>query len=136
MPKQNLIFLKQDAEGMCKVANNDIQFETFGSNIHELFTNSFFLADGLMGEFARTRIAELIQELNSAERISRQEYENNYKNRIEIVGEPFIRAKLYEIVANKSDENVIENIIEQRNSEIENLRKIKTKKQNDKNRKS
>ena len=89
-----------------------------------------------MGEFARTRIAELIQELNSAERISREEYENNYKNRIEIVGEPFIRAKLYEIVANKSDENVIENIIEQRNSEIENLRKIKTKKQNDKNRKS
>jgi hypothetical protein len=79
--------LKQDAEGMCSVANNDIKFETFGSNIHELFTNSFFLADGLMGEFARTKISELIKDLNSVERISREEYENNYKNRIEIIGE-------------------------------------------------
>jgi hypothetical protein len=131
LPKQNLIFLKQDAEGMCQVANNDIQFETFGSNIHELFTNSFFLADGLMGEFARTRIAELIKELNSAERISREEYENNYKNRIEIIGESFIQAKLFELVASKTDNDVIDSIIEIRNSEIERLRMLKNRNNND-----
>lgn len=131
LPKQNLIFLKQDAEELCQVANNDIQFETFGSNIHELFTNSFFLADSLMGEFARTRIAELIQELNSVELISREEFANNYKNRIEIVGEPFIQAKLFELVASKSDNNLIDSIIEQRSNDIERLRMLKNRSSND-----
>ena len=116
------------------MANNEIQKETFGSNIHELFTNSFFLSDGLMGEFSRSKIEELIKELNEAITISTDDYENNYKNRIGIVGEPFIRSKLFEIVANKADVNVIDEIIEQRNSEIENLRQIKNRKQNDKNR--
>lgn len=131
LPKQNLIFLKQDSEGMCQVANNDIQFETFGSNIHDLFTNSFFLADGLMGEFARSKIAQLIQELNSLERISRDEFESNFKSRIEIIGEPFIQAKLYELVANKTDNSVIDSIIGIRNSEIERLQNLKNRNTND-----
>lgn len=131
LPKQNLIFLKQDAEGMCRVANNDIQFQTFGSNIHELFTNSFFLADGLMGEFARTKISDLIKELKSVERVSREEYENNYKKRIEIIGESFIQAKLFELVASKTDNNVIDSIIETRNTEIERLLNLKNRNSND-----
>lgn len=131
LPKQNLIFLKQDAEGMCSVANNDIQFETFGSNIHELFTNSFFLADGLMGEFARTSISDLIKELNAVEQISGEEYEDKYKKRIEIIGESFIQAKLYELVASKTDNNVIDSIIETRNTEIERLRNLKNRNRND-----
>ncbi len=131
LPKQNLIFLKEDAEGMCKVSNNDIQIETFGSNIHELFTDSFFLADGLMGEFARTRIAQLIKELNAVERISGEEYKNNYKNRIEIIGESFIQANLFELVASKSDNNVIDSIIEMRKREIERLRMQKNQNTHD-----
>lgn len=131
LPKQNLIFLKQDAEGLCTVANNEIQFETFGSNIHELFTNSFFLADGLMGEFARTRISELILELNSVEQVSRDEYENNYKKRIEIIGESFIQAKLFELVASKTENKVIDSIIETRITEIDRLRNLKKKNNND-----
>lgn len=131
LPKQNLIFLKQDAEGMCIVANNDIQIETFGSNIHELFTNSFFLADGLMGEFARSRISELIQELNSVKQVSREEFENKYKNRIEIIGETFIKAKLFELVATKTDNDVIDSIIGIRNSEIERLHNLKNRNTSD-----
>ena len=131
LPKQNLIFLKQDAEGRCQVANNDIQIETFGSNIHELFTNSFFLADGLMGEFSRSKIAELILEINSIETISREEYENNYKYRIEIIGESFIQSKLFELVASKTDNAVIDSIIEIRNAEILRLRNLKNRNGND-----
>lgn len=133
LPKQNLIFLKQDEEEMCKVSNNDIQFETFGSNIHELFTDSFFLEDGLMGEFARTKISELIEEIDHAESISEEEFELKYKNRIAIVGESFIKAKLYEMVAGKSNNNVIDTIIDQRNKEIDTLRLLKNKENNGKN---
>ena len=64
------------------------------------------------------------------------DFENNFKNRVSIIGEPFIRAKLYELIASKSGITVIDEIIEQRNSEIENLRLIRSKKENDKNRNS
>jgi hypothetical protein len=134
LPKQNLIFLKKNIEGNCMVSDNDIQNETFGSNIHELFTNSFFLSDGLMGEFARKKIEELIKDINIKEYISSDEYETNYKNRISLIGESFIRAKLFEIIANKSDVNIIDEIIKQRNNEIELLNQIKRKKTNDKDR--
>lgn len=135
LPKQNLIFLRKNEEGNCLVSNNDIQKETFGGNIHELFTDSFFLSDGLMGEFARKKIEDLIIEINDIDSISTEAYENNFKNRIAVIGEPFIRAKLYEHVASKSNINVIDEIIEQRNIELENLRTIRARKENDKNRK-
>lgn len=125
LPKQNLIFLKQDVDSLCKVANNEIQRETFGSNIHDLFTNSFFLEDGLMGEFARTNITNLINEINSLDRINLVEYQLKYKNRIEIIGESFLHAKIHELIASKSDNITIDAIIEHRDLVTDNLRKYR-----------
>ncbi len=73
IPKQNIIFLdtykKGDKEvkngkykaGNCKIVNrlHDKQ-ETFGQNIHTLLSDSFFMEDGLMGEFAKSKINEII----------------------------------------------------------------------------
>ena len=136
LPKQNLIFLTKSEDGSCLVVDNKQQPETFGSNIHELFTSTFFLSNGLMGDFSRIKIEQLIKEINSAAFISDRDFEEKYRSRIAIVGEPFIRAKLYEMVATKSEVTVIDEIIGQRNNEIEWLRDIKKRKQNDQNRKS
>lgn len=38
--------------------------ETFASNVHDLLANDFFLENGFMGEFAKTRIEETILFLN------------------------------------------------------------------------
>ncbi len=73
IPKQNIIFLdthkEKDKEvkngeqkaGNCKVVDglHDKQ-ETFGQNIHTLLSDSFFMEDGLMGEFAKSKINEII----------------------------------------------------------------------------
>ena len=73
IPKQNIIFLdtyKEDDKevkngdqkaGNCKVVDglHDKQ-ETFGANIHTLLSDSFFMEDGLMGEFAKGKINEII----------------------------------------------------------------------------
>jgi predicted ATP-binding protein involved in virulence len=69
IPKQNIIFLdtykEEDEEvkngkqkiGNCKVVDglNDKK-QTFGANIHTLLSDSFFMEDGLMGEFAKNKI--------------------------------------------------------------------------------
>ena len=76
IPKQNIIFLdtynKEDTEvkeekqkvGNCRVIPHDEVMnkkQTFGANIHTLLSDSFFMDDGLMGEFAKGKINEIIE---------------------------------------------------------------------------
>jgi predicted ATPase len=68
IPKENVIFLKKYKEndvevkkdiqkiGNCKNATKDIELKTFGANIHTLLSDGFFMSDGLMGEFAKSKI--------------------------------------------------------------------------------
>jgi len=59
IPKQNVIFLDKEKNGNCKVLNHDevlSKEQTFGANIHTLLSDSFFMEDGLMGEFAKNKI--------------------------------------------------------------------------------
>ena len=61
IPKQNIIFLDKDEKGNCKVVNGlKEKKQTFGANIHTLLSDSFFMEDGLMGEFAKGKINEII----------------------------------------------------------------------------
>lgn len=105
--------------------------KTFGSNIHDLLANDFFMKNGFMGEFARAQIDKLINELKPKDKIIKQEYEQSFKKRIEIIGEPFIQAKLLELVASKSDNNLIDFIIEQKSNEIDRLRSLKNQNSHD-----
>jgi energy-coupling factor transporter ATP-binding protein EcfA2 len=125
LPKQNLIFLERNSDSACIIADPLQQPETFGANIHELFTESFFLSDGLMGEFARKNINELIKEINERQRITVNDFNKNFKKRIHIIGEEFIKAKLLELVAQKGEINLIDQIISGRSNELEQLRQIR-----------
>lgn len=59
IPSQNILRLKVNDEG--KSESYLVKDQTFGSNIHDLLANDFFLKDGFMGEFAREKINETIQ---------------------------------------------------------------------------
>ncbi len=60
LPKENVIFLEKDKQsGLCKNATKDIDIKTFGANIHTLLSHGFFMSDGLMGEFAKSKINEI-----------------------------------------------------------------------------
>ena len=52
LPKENVIFLEKGKQ--VKPFKEDEQ--TFGANIHTLLSNGFFMSDGLMGEFAKSKI--------------------------------------------------------------------------------
>ncbi len=63
IPKDNVIFLEKDEEtGNCINATKKMKdFNTFGANIHTLLSHGFFMKDGLMGEFAKSKIQSIIK---------------------------------------------------------------------------
>lgn len=131
LPSNCIVLLKK--ENGKTIISDSLQSikETFGANIHELFTDAFFLQDGLMGEFSRKKISDLIREIREENRISLEDFESKYKNRIEIIGEQFLKAKILELVAEKSDIQLIDKIIDRRSNEIDILRQIRNRKKDD-----
>ncbi|AZA93618.1 Predicted ATP-binding protein involved in virulence [Chryseobacterium nakagawai] len=101
--------------------------ETFGANINDILANEFFLRNGFMGEFVKTKINSLIDYINENKNINNEWSEENAKEFIELIGEPLIRIELREMFFNKYYNN--EQIeIDEIDMEIERLKKIKIKK--------
>lgn len=108
IPKENVIFLdkykenedKNQKVGNCKNATKDIDMKTFGANIHTLLSNGFFMSDGLMGEFARNKITEILNFLNDKEELKTIK-KDQIKPIIESIGEDFLRNKLLNLYRNK-----------------------------------
>lgn len=94
IPKQNVLFLEVDELN----ESNPKDFKkmnTFGANIHDLLADSFFIGDGLIGEFAKHEITRLIDWLNDKNRdIGKRNY---YEKVIELIDEPILRRKLAEM---------------------------------------
>jgi polyhydroxyalkanoate synthesis regulator phasin len=100
IPKQNIIFLDTDEEGNCKVVDGlNEKKETFGANIHTLLSDSFFMEDGLMGEFAKSKIDEAFDILNKPT-ISQDE-QKYCEQIISIVGEPIIKKQMQKMLDSK-----------------------------------
>lgn len=128
IPKDCAILLDRNENNQVSVKHLEKSHNSFGANIHELFTDSFFLQDGLMGEFARSKINNLIIEINNEkEGISLERYKNEYQKKINIIGEPFLRKKITELIISKSNNNsqIIDSIIEDRENEIEKLKRLR-----------
>jgi len=100
IPKQNIIFLDTDEEGKCTVVDGlKEKKETFGANIHTLLSDSFFMEDGLMGEFAKSKIDEVIKLLNK-EPLEPKEIKH-CEQIISIIGEPIIKNQLQKMLDSK-----------------------------------
>jgi len=100
LPKQNIIFLDKNEDGTCKVVDGlKDKKQTFGANIHTLLSDSFFMEDGLMGEFAKGKIDEVIKLLNQ-NKLSDKEIKQ-CEQIISIIGEPIIKNQLEKMLHNK-----------------------------------
>jgi len=100
IPKQNIIFLDKDENGKCKVVDGlNEKKQTFGANIHTLLSDSFFMEDGLMGEFAKEKINEIINYLNGNNTNIKSDEEA--QKLINIIGEPIVKNQLQRILDSK-----------------------------------
>jgi len=108
IPKSNIVFLGNESINMK---------QTFGANIHTLLSDSFFMENGLMGEFAKGKINEikklyqLIQNENIQKRLEEEKTKElaqkafyRRKKRLwqiqKIIGEPFLQ----KVIKNYLDE--------------------------------
>ena len=120
IPKKNIIFLEKytkdedinQKSGNCKNISKKIKLKTFGANIHTLLSDGFFMSDGLMGEFAKSKINEIkdfydanknLKKDDSDFESKKDEFEKNkkyFENIQKIIGEPFLQT----IIKNYLDE--------------------------------
>lgn len=100
LPKENVIFLKKDENGNCKNVSEETNIETFGANIHTLLSHGFFMKDGLMGEFAKSKISKILNFLNGKCKYIDTPLEK-IKPTIQIIGEDFLREKLLKMYEDK-----------------------------------
>jgi len=97
----NTIFLEKyiDSSGdvftIVKDSLNE-QKETFAANIHTLLSDSFFVENGLIGDFASLKINEIIEQLLKRKELNSDERENMRKL-IHQIGEPIIKNKLMQM---------------------------------------
>lgn len=131
LPKQNVIFLEKDKDaGNCINATDKVDINSFGANIHTLLSHGFFMKKGLMGEFAKSKIDEVIKYLNTNQK-STIPNDKEAQNIINIIGEPIIKRELQRMLKNKTEleshENVakIQDEIEVLKKRIEELEKEK-----------
>lgn len=107
IPKTDLTFFKLECGKILVQKHLSDHKQTFAANVHSLLTDSFFLQEGLIGDFANEKINEIINMLYSeklSEIIEKREY---IESIINIVGEPVIKAKLIELLENRLKANLI-----------------------------
>jgi len=115
IPKQNIIFLDKDEDENCQVLKHNEVLEkkqTFGANIHTLLSDSFFMEDGLMGEFAKSKIIQIqkfhkkVLKYQENEKVKKayiyfyNKKQKEFEQIQKIIGEPFLKT----IVKNQLEE--------------------------------
>ena len=78
--------------------------KAFGTDLLTLYSDSFFINDGLIGKFADSKIKELINKCSKEKKFSKEEL-SYYKKLANIVGDNFIKQYLLEIIQNKEKTN-------------------------------
>lgn len=114
-PKNNVLLIdKDETTGNAIIMKSAIN--TFGANIHDLFNNNFFLdcKNGrTIGEFAKLKICEISDKLNSENELREVEI-IDLEKAINIIGEPIIRMaflrKLYSMPNYLSQNKTMEDL--------------------------
>lgn len=132
IPHHNIMFLENEENEAIQLF---IEKSTFGANIHDLLKDGFFMNKGSIGEFAKKRITETIQWMNSIREEKEKPFKEDFellvkdkeyhKKIIEIIDEPIIKSKLLEmyseIFGNEERKKNIEYEIEKLNKELKAL---------------
>lgn len=119
-----------------KIYENKKNNKTFAANVSDLLTDSFFLENGLIGDFAKSKIEKTIKWINENQseidkgnnfKVDDEEYKL-HKKIINIIDEPVLQIKLKEMLSNlNSDDRLskIEKQIRILEAEKERLKKNK-----------
>lgn len=107
----NTIFLESNEFGNKTTVKDSLedQQETFAANIHTLLADSFFVKGGLIGEFAKSKINEIIKLFINGNELSKEEH-RQIKLIIKQIGEPVIKNKLMQIYSQNNGLDFLERL--------------------------
>jgi predicted ATPase len=113
IPKNNILYIDVNEDTGFSHPLDPQQMKSFGANISDLLADSFFIKEGLVGDFAKERINETLQWLQREARKrketknlfpesnvelpqfeSREKEQEYYRCIIELIDEPLVRQKL------------------------------------------
>ncbi|WP_079240924.1 AAA family ATPase [Chryseobacterium indologenes] len=101
IPNRNVAYLKRGIKTEV-LSENEKPTKSFGANITDLLSDSFFIRDGLMGDFAKEKIEEVIKYLNGNTSLITDNVEA--KKIINIIDEPILKYKLEDMYFEKFPE--------------------------------
>lgn len=99
LPKSNLIFVQKTNDGNLSIMSNEqIEGETFGGNIGELYLDAFFMHGSLISHFAASKIQDIIDKIRD------KVGQINLEDRILIseIGDDLIKSQLEKLVNDKN----------------------------------
>ncbi|WP_278554624.1 AAA family ATPase [Elizabethkingia bruuniana] len=114
IPNDNIVYLHKTTDGKTELLgqlSKQRPTKTFGANISDLLADSFFVNDGLIGDFAKEKIEKTIEWINynkesknrNADTFSKElDY---HKKVISIIDEPVVKIKLSEMISELEDAN-------------------------------
>ncbi len=111
LPNNNIVYLKKD-KGITKIlemGDKQRPKKTFGANITNLLEDSFFVNDGLIGDFAKHKIEKTINWINDAKESQNRNKElfskelKYHKDIISIIDEHVVKIKLAEMISELED---------------------------------
>jgi hypothetical protein len=139
IPKQNVLFLEVDENNGKSTPKDFKRMNTFGANITDLLSDSFFINDGLIGDFAKGKINKTLnwlriqankkiemddQKLEIDKELEYNDVENTKeynKKIIQLIDEPLIHYQLKELYMQYvNDDDYLQ-------EEIDRLTKLKSK---------
>lgn len=135
IPKQNILYLKseefeiQDKKIQFSIPQTSKDKKSFGANITDLLADSFFIEDGLIGDFAKEKINKTLNwlrikindfnqnsdlDINTNIEYSEYELTNEYNKKIiSLIDEPLVKYQLNEMYLKYvNDEDYISKEIE------------------------
>ncbi len=100
LPSDNVLLLKRNAKGNTKIVRKEF-IKTFGANIHELLSDSFFMKEGTIGEFSKKKINSLFKYLHGDELENEKWDEKKAWSVINIIGDENLKLYLIELYNKK-----------------------------------
>ena len=124
LPNSNIIFLGKNKESSIIIDSLEDKKQTFAANIHTLYADSFFLKGGLVGEFAKHKINEVIEILQGS-RDAIILKKDDLERIISMIGEPLIKTKLTQMLYERLQLNILdlEKRVKSVEQELSELRK-------------
>jgi hypothetical protein len=96
IPNYNIILIDKDLKRVLSLSET-VDKKAFGGNITDILADSFFIGDGLIGDYAKNKIQDVIDYINIEKIRSKKKWITSHevaKKVINQIGEPYLSEKL------------------------------------------